>query len=137
MSTKQVGDESEAAVLAELVERGYSVSIPFGDNDPYDLVVDAEPELYRVQVNTGWLEDGRVRFKTCSRTTEGGDPATRDYTATEVDAFAVRCRELGTLYWVPIEVTGAKNSYLRVEPPDIEHPSVNHAAEFRFDENLP
>jgi len=137
MSTKQVGDESEAAVLAALVGRGYSVSIPFGDNDLYDLVVDAEPELHRVQVKTGSLEDGRVRFKTCSRTTTEGDPAARDYTAAEVDAFGVRCPELETLYWVPIEVTGARNSYLRVEPPEIDHPSVNHATEFRFDENLP
>lgn len=137
MSTKQVGDESEAVVLAELIGRDYSISIPFGDNDPYDLIVDADPELHRVQVKTGWLEDGQVRVKTCSRTTKEGDPAARDYTAAEIDTFAVRCRELGALYWVPVEVAGTKNSYLRVESPDIDHPRINRATEFRFDENPP
>ena len=48
-NTKSVGDETEVAILHELVEAGWSVSIPFGDNDKYDLVVDDGDELYRVQ----------------------------------------------------------------------------------------
>jgi len=137
MSTKQVGGGSEAVVLAELVNRGYSVAIPFGDNDPYDLLVDAGIELYRVQVKTGWLERGRVRFKTGSKTTRDGEPTIEDYAEGEVDAFAVRCEELGTLYWVPFAEVGSKSTYLRVEPAAIDHPSINDAAEFRFDANLP
>lgn len=137
MNTKQVGDGTEATVLAALINRGYSVSIPFGDNDRYDLLVDAGNELHRVQVKTGWLEDGRVRFKTCSKTTRDGEPVTRDYTRGAVDAFAVRCRDQEALYWVPVEAAGRKNTYLRVEPPEIDHPSVRMADGFRFDTNLP
>jgi hypothetical protein len=137
MSTKQVGDGSEAVVLAELVDRGYSVSVPFGDNDPYDLLVDTGTDLYRVQVKTGWLEGGRIRFKTGSKTTRNGEPTVEDYTDEEVDVFAVRCEELGTLYWVPFSEVGSKSTYLRVEPAEIDHPSINDAAEFRFDANLP
>lgn len=37
---KQVGDKGEAKILSDLISRGYSVSIPFGDNDKYDLVLD-------------------------------------------------------------------------------------------------
>jgi hypothetical protein len=137
VSTKQVGDSSEAAVLAELVERGYAVSLPFGDNDPYDLIVDSGARLHRVQVKTAWHEGERLRFKTGSKTTEDGEPTVRDYSDSEVDAFAVRCREHGTLYWVPFEQTGRKSTYLRVEAPEIDHPSVKAAEAFRFDGNLP
>lgn len=137
MNTKQVGDTSESLVLAELTRRGYQVSVPFGDNDRYDLVVDDGDALYRVQVKTGWREDGCVRFKTGSRTTTDGRPTVEDYTADEVDAFAVRCRESDRLFWVPFEDAGRKSTYLRVEDAAIDHPSVRYAERYAFDEALP
>ncbi len=55
----------------------------------------------------------------------------------DIDVFAVRCKDFGRLYWVPIEETGARNTYLRLTEPEIDHPSVNVAAEYRFDVRLP
>jgi len=137
VSTKQVGDTSEAMVLAELVTRGYTVSVPFGDNDPYDLIVDIGDELYRVQVKTGWIEDDCLRFKTASKTTVEGTPCMDDYDTDDIDAFAVRCKNTGSLYWVPVGSAGKKNTYLRLDSPKIDHPSVSLAAEFTFDAMLP
>ena len=136
MNTKQIGDETEACVLAALIEAGYSVSIPFGDNDRYDLVVDADGELLCVQCKTGWREDDVVRFKTASKTTVDGIETTVDY-GDAIDAFAVRCRDSGTLYWVPADAVGKKSTYLRLTEPKIDHPAVKRAAQFRFDANLP
>ncbi|AQL42420.1 hypothetical protein BV210_06700 [Halorientalis sp. IM1011] len=135
-NTKDTGDTTEARIIHALIARGYSVSIPFGDNDSYDLIVDAESTLYRVQCKTGWREDGRVRFKTASKTTVDGDTVARDY-GDSVDAFAVRCKDTNQLYWVPESKAGRKNTYLRVEEADIDHPSVNDAASFRFESALP
>ncbi|MFB6163795.1 MAG: group I intron-associated PD-(D/E)XK endonuclease [Haloarculaceae archaeon] len=135
-NTKDTGDTTEALILHELVSRGYSVSIPFGDNDKYDLVVEGDGDLLRVKCKTGWLEDARVRFKTVSTTTEDGDPITEGY-AGRIDAFAVRCRETDRLYWVPEPEAGTENTYLRTDEPTIDHPSVNHADEYVFDERLP
>jgi hypothetical protein len=137
MNTKQVGDISEIMVLAELVKRDYTVSVPFGDNDPYDLIVDIEDELYRVQVKTGWIEDDCVRFKTASKTTVEGTPRTNDYDTGDIDAFAVRCKDTSSLYWVPVGSAGKKNTYLRIESPAIDHPNVSLATEFTFDAMLP
>jgi hypothetical protein len=137
MNTKHVGDTSEARILAALLERGYSVSVPFGDNDPYDLVVEAADGFHRVQVKTGWIEEGCIRFKTASKTTVDGDAVRRDYAPEEVDVFAVRCRETEDCYWVPLDDAGRKNTYLRVETPDIDHPSVRLAEKYRFDTALP
>lgn len=39
-NSKATGDETEAAGIHRLVATGYTESVPFGDNDKYDLVVD-------------------------------------------------------------------------------------------------
>jgi hypothetical protein len=135
-NTKQTGDVTESRILHELVRRGHSVSVPFGDNDPYDLVVSVGDRLVRVQCKTGWREDGRVRFKTGSKTTDDGEPVVVDY-GDAVDVFAVRCRDSDTLYWVPADETGRKSTYLRVEPPEIDHPAVRRASDYVFDRRLP
>lgn len=48
----QKGDSAEALLIAELVSRGLTVSIPFGHNQLYDLVVEREGsgKLLKVQV---------------------------------------------------------------------------------------
>lgn len=135
-NTKDRGDETEAKIIHELISRGYSVSTPFGDNDKYDVILDDDRTLYRVQCKTGWLEDECVRFKTASKTTVDGEVSRVDYEG-EIEAFAVRCRDTGQLYWIPEEDAGQKNTYLRVVEPEIDHPSVNLAEEYEFDENLP
>jgi len=38
---------------------------------------------------------------------------------------------------VPIDEAGKKNTYLRLVEPEIDHPAVNPAAEYRFETNLP
>ncbi|MGB9986702.1 group I intron-associated PD-(D/E)XK endonuclease [Salarchaeum japonicum] len=131
VNTKETGDVTETRLLHELVAAGYSVSVPFGDNDPYDLVVDTGDEFVRVQCKTGWLEDGRIRFKTASKTTENGKATTTDYDG-KIDAFMVRCKDTESVYWVPVEDAGRKNTYLRVEDADIDHPSINWASGFEF-----
>lgn len=135
-NTKQTGDETEVRIMAALIESGYSVSIPFGDNDKYDLVLDTGSELLRVQCKTGWIEDDVVRFKTASKTTADGEVTMAGYDG-EIDAFAVRCDELNELYWVPLEEAGTKSTYLRVTEPKIDHPRVKRAEMYRFDERLP
>ncbi|SEO65971.1 PD-(D/E)XK endonuclease [Halorientalis persicus] len=135
-NTKDRGDTTEARIIHALIARGYSVSIPFGDNDSYDLVVDSTPGLHRVQCKTGWIEDGCVRFKTASKTTVDGDVVAKEY-GDSIDAFAIRCKDTDRLYWVPETRAGKKNTYLRVDDPEIDHPSVNDAAAFRFDDALP
>lgn len=136
MNTKQTGDETEARIIAALIGEGYSVSVPFGDNDKYDLVVDTDSRLLRIQCKTGWIEDEVIRFKTASKTTTDGDVTMNDYDG-EIDAFAVRCKDNRELYWVPIEDVGKKSTYLRLSEPEIDHPSVNLAETYRFGVRLP
>ena len=131
-NTKDVGDETEAKVVYELIGAGLSVSIPFGDNDKYDLIVDDGEALYRVQCKTAWQnKQETVRFNTHSQTTREGEYHEETYEGS-VDAFLVHYPERGQLYWVDIEDATEQKMELRFSA-DIDHPSINWASEFEFD----
>jgi len=51
-TTRHQGDSGVAAALAYYTSKGHSVSIPFGDAQRYDLIVDRDGELQRVQCKT-------------------------------------------------------------------------------------
>src|SRR3954464_13751222 len=61
-----VGQRTEAIVLAELVKRGHRVLVPFGTNHRYDFVLDTDDGFVRVQCKTGRLRRGVIRFNTVS-----------------------------------------------------------------------
>ncbi|MBV8368181.1 MAG: hypothetical protein JO036_04505 [Candidatus Eremiobacteraeota bacterium] len=113
-NTKLKGDVSELRVAAALIETGYAVSKPFGENQRYDLVIDDGENLARVQVKTGRLRNGVVLFNCSSTHGHRGRPA-RPYRG-EVEYIAVYCPDTGKVYFVP--EAHFTNSYgsLRVLP---------------------
>ena len=54
-----VGERSEAAILAAFVERGFEVLLPWGTNHRYDMVLDLGERVLRVQCKTGRLRTAR------------------------------------------------------------------------------
>ena len=112
---KAVGEISEGVVAAHLLRLGYSVSIPFGNNQKYDLVLDMDNKLYRVQVKTGRLVKGVVRFATVARNTINGKRSSYHGRA---DLIMVYCPATSKIYMVPVtEETNASEMALRVAPP--------------------
>jgi hypothetical protein len=135
-NSKDTGDETEAKILHRLASCGYSVSIPFGDNDKYDLVVDDGNRLYRVQCKTGWTtKNGTIRFNTHSQTTDEGDYHESTYHG-KIDAFIVRYPKNEKLYWIDIDDAADKKMVLRFEA-KIDHPSINWASEYEFTGEIP
>jgi hypothetical protein len=124
--TKRKGDTCEAYVLAKLVKAGLRVSVPWGDNAPYDLVIDVDGRFLRVQCKTGrMIESGCVRFRTYRI---GRDPSKiKYYTAAEIDYFGGWCIESGEVYFVPIQDIGASpQPRLRVTVPRPASPGEWH-----------
>jgi hypothetical protein len=113
-NTKLKGDVSELRVAAALIEAGYAVSKPFGENQRYDLVIDDGETLARVQVKTGRLRNGVVLFNCSSAHAHRGRPS-RPYRG-EVEYIAVYCPDTGKVYFVP--EAHFTNSYgsLRIVP---------------------
>jgi hypothetical protein len=66
-STKQKGDIAEYRVITELLKRGYNVLKPVGDRLPYDLAVDIDGRLVRIQVKWAWYDDKTDRYSVDTR----------------------------------------------------------------------
>jgi hypothetical protein len=117
LTPSQKGAAAEAAIAAAAIELGLVVLRPLCEGGRYDLIIDLEPELLRVQCK--WanpLEDVLSVNLATSRLTPAGYVRTT-YTAAEVDAIGVYCARLGRCFLVPItEVARGRALYLRLNP---------------------
>jgi hypothetical protein len=117
LTPSQKGAAAEAAITAMAVELGLTVLRPLCEGRRYDLVIDLEPELLRVQCKLATRLGGvlSIRLKT-NRCTPAGYVSTC-YTATEIDAIGAYSPELRRCFLIPIsEVSGRGTIYLRLDP---------------------
>jgi hypothetical protein len=54
LTRKRRGEMAEAAFLHKASRLGFGVAKPWGDSDPYDLIVDSGRRLWRVQVKSAY-----------------------------------------------------------------------------------
>jgi hypothetical protein len=111
--TSSIGNRTEAIVLAALVHAGYWPLLPFGEGRPYDIALDEDGKLIRVQCKTGRLMNGGVYFPTAMWCR---DLSYRSYQG-NVDYFGVYCPGTKKVYLVPIGDVPTRAALLRVEPP--------------------
>jgi hypothetical protein len=110
-----IGQRTEAIVLAALVRRGYRVLTPFGTNQRYDLAIDVGDHFLRVQCKTGRLRRGTIIFAVKSVRSNTRRTYVRTY-ENEVDLFLVYCPETDRVYAIPIEDATSSVGALRVAP---------------------
>jgi hypothetical protein len=130
-NTKHKGDAAEAAVLAALVKNGYNVLVPFGDNLRYDLCVDLDGKIIRIQVKTGRLQDGCIVFSACSSQAHRGK-GSRSYKG-GIELFGVWYPEDDSVYFVSPEDIGSKQGSLRVfVPKNGQKKKIRWAKDYAF-----
>ncbi|HSS42823.1 MAG TPA: group I intron-associated PD-(D/E)XK endonuclease [Solirubrobacterales bacterium] len=130
MTSARRGNEAEAAVLAALVKQGYEVAVPFGEGQPYDLIVDlGGRDFLRVQCKRAWPLQGCVVFN--SRSTDHGH-GPRSYVGL-ADIFGVYFPPAEAVYLVPIEAVASFEGRLRLEPTrNNQKRLIRFAAEFEI-----
>jgi PD-(D/E)XK nuclease superfamily protein len=103
LTTDQKGAIAETAIAHEAVKLGFDVYKPINEGTRYDLILDIDWRLIRVQCK--WASRHGdvlvVRAYSCRRTAHG--LLRRAYTAQEIDAFAAYCAERDRCYLLPIE----------------------------------
>jgi hypothetical protein len=117
LTPSQKGAAAEAAITSLAIQLGLTVLRPLCEGRRYDLVIDLEPRLLRVQCKLAQRLGGvlSVRLKT-NRYTPAGYVST-SYTASEVDAVAAYSPELNRCFLIPIsEVSGRRGIHLRLDP---------------------
>lgn len=112
MNTSAKGELSEAKVTAALLHRGVSISIPWGNSQAYDLIVDLNGELLRVQVKTGHRVGDVIAFN-CH--TQKRDKSRVGYLGS-ADFYAVYFPPDEGVYMVPVGACGDGMASLRILP---------------------
>ena len=128
-----VGHRTEGAILYHLVCKGYSVLVPAGVNQRYDLVIDADGEFIRAQCKTGRYRDGAIVFSTRSMITSKTRNVPRDYHG-EADVFLVHCPALPDhVYCVHVGEASKGYMHLRVDSSrNGQHQRVHWAADYQL-----
>lgn len=110
---KEVGERTEAAILNHFIQKGIPVSVPWGNNQRYDLIIEEDGKLLKAQCKTGTYKKGVMSFSTSSK---AGGKVRKDY-AGQIDCFLVYCKQLDKFYKVNIEnAPNVNNMTLRVDP---------------------
>jgi hypothetical protein len=117
-NTSQVGETSRWQIIAALSRRGKQFLLPGSDHLRYDLAIDEEGTIQRVQCKTGRLRNGVVTFATCSidSRSQPGRCVRRSYRG-EVELFGVYCPDNGKCYLVPVGKVAPFVGYLRIALP--------------------
>ena len=132
MNTNTLGKVTEVQVLQYILQKGYSVSLPFGDKDRYDQIWDIDGKLYRIQVKTSHLSKKNTGKAIEFKTTGTSNGRRTSYTKKDIDYFATYWE--GQAYIVPVEETSSTKT-LRFEA-TINAPNISWAKDYTVEEVL-
>ena len=113
LSSQYKGITTELQVATYLLSLGYNVSQPFCQDSKYDLIVDVNGKLLRLQVKTSRLtpEGTSIAFNCRSTTSNVKNCKSRRYSKEDIDYFATYWQ--GIAYLVPIsECSTQKNLHM-------------------------
>ncbi|HVE68654.1 MAG TPA: group I intron-associated PD-(D/E)XK endonuclease [Solirubrobacteraceae bacterium] len=131
---KQKGDLAELMVAADIVRQGHRIALPWGEDNDYDLIVDRDGHLERVQVKHARSDGTTIVVRCRSHSlTNGRVRRTKHYTAATIDWLAVYDATTAQCYYVPASELGEGRSmiHLRLRPTARNRRDTRHAAEYR------
>ena len=104
--TKLKGDIAETKVILEGLKRGWGVSTPVGDRLPYDLVLDVDGKLLKIQVKSAWFYEKDQNWICDNRRSQTNrkEYKVSAYTVTDFDFCVVYLDEIETFYVFPSNV---------------------------------
>ena len=109
LPSQKKGIVTELAVATYLIQAGYNVSQPFSQDSKYDLIVDVEGKLLRLQVKTArQTSENSITFNCRSTTQNVRECKSRRYSKNDVDYFATYWDNKA--YLVPIEECSTSKS---------------------------
>lgn len=122
MDNKQIGNLTELQCITRFYELGCIVSIPYGDSSKYDMILEYQGKLYKLQCKHSkefFEEDGTLSYlkiKTSwqSGYTKNSQYHTNKYTADDIDYFVTHYQ--GVNYLIPVGECSTEK-ILRILPP--------------------
>ncbi|MGA9511783.1 MAG: group I intron-associated PD-(D/E)XK endonuclease [Candidatus Sulfotelmatobacter sp.] len=100
LTMKRRGEMAEAAFLHKASMLGFGVSKPWGDSDPYDLIVDSGSGLWRVQVKSAYRGDKGGGYMISGH----GTRRKKGYTRKEIDVLVAYVVPEDLWYVLPVRL---------------------------------
>lgn len=139
-NTKEIGNLAELQCITGLYELGCDISIPFGNSQKYDLIMDYEGKLYKVQVKHAkdeFTEDKitHFSFKTRWQGHNSSGYTQTSYTKDDIDFFATYHQ--GKVYLIPVEECSGATKTIRYTPPkNGQRKGISFAEDYLVEEVL-
>ena len=105
-NTKLKGDIAEQAFVLQSLKNGWGVSIPVGDRLSYDLILDVNGTLIKIQVKSAWYDATRKNYVVDNRRTKTNrrNMIRSPYNVSDFDFAALYIDDLDVFYIMPSEV---------------------------------
>lgn len=131
------GDIAELMAAAELAKRGYIVSRPLTNGAPYDLLVDTDEGIKRIQVKkANPFENGSLRVVLCSNKWHRG--RTRISYHGRVDYLIAVDTDSGKYYIFGGDDLKSDELRIRLTPTmNNQKAGIRHACDYEIDRMLP
>jgi hypothetical protein len=112
MDTKLKADIAESAVTTELLKRKFRVLRPVGDRLPYDLGIDLQGKLLRLQVKSAWFNNKAQCYVVDARRTKTNrrKMLRERYGAKDFDFAIIYLADLHVFYIMPVSVFSSYES---------------------------
>lgn len=130
-----MGAFAEARVMLAFMREGFAVLRPFSDTERYDLVIERGGQCLKIQVKTGRLSNGTIRYHLQSQTNyKLKKPTSYRTYEKEVDFIVIYCFDLDQLYILPADT---RVWWLRVTPPkNNQKKNLVWAKDYEFDRTI-
>lgn len=125
MTTKKLGKITEMLCQTELMKLGCSISVPLGDDDRYDFIMDYKGKLYKIQAKTSHeTRNNSYEFSTrCVRYNSSGYYSTT-YDEKQIDFFSTIIEN--ECYLIPVSECSKSSKTLRFKPKENNQPIPNN-----------
>ena len=135
LTSKQKGNLTELQCLTAFYQEGCHVSLPYGENSRYDMIVDVNGTLVRVQVKTSSLAgEGAINFSCRSSHVNSTGVKNVRYSAQEIDYFATFWD--GQCYLVPVSECSTEKTLRFVPPKSGQIKGITFASEYTIQKQL-
>lgn len=136
--TQLKGNITEQKCILKWLENGFTVSKPIFDNARYDIIVERNNKLFRIQIKTSTWKDKdctAFSFNGYSQHNTGKGNKRMKYTSNEIDYFMTEKNNVFYLY--PAQKTGFAEKTLRLvstTTAKTNNSQINWAKDFMFEE---
>ena len=110
IDTKLKADIGESAVITELLKRGFNVLKPVGDRLPYDLAIDVNGKLIRIQIKSAWFYRGAYKVDARMTKTNRRNRIRKYYHKNDFDFAIIYIQDLNIFYIMPQKIFSSYRS---------------------------